>query len=77
MMKPIGLIDMHCDTLTAFLSMMDSQEEYKRCLASDELRGPLLKRLGQLDTIDDPHSVLSVSKMPKGLHWAQFFAIFV
>lgn len=32
---------------------------------------------GNPDTLDDPKRVLSLSGMPKGVHWAQFFAVFI
>lgn len=32
---------------------------------------------GNLDTLDDPGRVLSLSNIPKGVHWGQFYAIFI
>lgn len=32
---------------------------------------------GNPDTINDPKRVLSLSSIPTGVHWAQFFAIFI
>lgn len=32
---------------------------------------------GNLDTLDDPDRVLSLSSIPEGVHWAQFYAIFI
>lgn len=32
---------------------------------------------GNPDTLDDPRRVLSLSTIPQGVHWAQFFAIFI
>ena len=32
---------------------------------------------GNPDTIDDPKRVLSLSSIPAGVHWAQFFAVFI
>lgn len=32
---------------------------------------------GNPDTLDDPTRVLSLSAIPKGVHWAQFYAIFI
>ena len=32
---------------------------------------------GALNTLDDPERVLSLSSIPKGVHWAQFYAVFV
>lgn len=29
------------------------------------------------DTLDDPQRVLSLSSIPEGVHWAQFYAIFI
>ena len=30
-----------------------------------------------VDTLDDPQRVLRLSNMPQGVHWAQFYAIFI
>ena len=32
---------------------------------------------GNPDTLDDPGRVLSLSNMPKDVHWAQFYAVFI
>ena len=32
---------------------------------------------GKLDTLDDPERVLSLSCIPEGVHWAQFYAVFI
>ena len=32
---------------------------------------------GNLDTLDDPKQVLSLSSIPEGVHWAQFYAVFI
>jgi len=32
---------------------------------------------GNQDTLDDPKRALSLSNIPQGVHWAQFFAIFI
>ncbi len=32
---------------------------------------------GNLDTLDDPKRVLSLTSMPEGMHWAQFYAVFI
>lgn len=32
---------------------------------------------GNPDTLDDPGRVLQLSNMPKGVHWAQFYAVFI
>lgn len=32
---------------------------------------------GNPDTLDDPKRVLSLTSIPQGLHWAQFYAIFI
>ena len=32
---------------------------------------------GNPDTLDDPKRVLSLSSIPAGVHWAQFFAVFI
>lgn len=32
---------------------------------------------GNPDTLDDPKRVLSLTAMPAGVHWAQFYAIFI
>ena len=29
------------------------------------------------DTLDDPQRVLSLTSIPEGVHWAQFYAIFI
>ena len=29
------------------------------------------------DTLDDPQRVLSLSSIPEGVHWAQFYAILI
>lgn len=32
---------------------------------------------GNLDTLDDPKRVLSLSSIPEGVHWAQLYAVFI
>lgn len=32
---------------------------------------------GNPDTLDDPKRVLSLTSMPQGVHWAQFYAVFI
>ena len=32
---------------------------------------------GNPDTLDDPGRVLALSNMPKDVHWAQFYAVFI
>ena len=32
---------------------------------------------GNPDTLDNPGRVLSLSNMPKDVHWAQFYAVFI
>ena len=32
---------------------------------------------GNPDTLDDPERVLSLSAMPEGVNWAQFYAVFI
>ena len=32
---------------------------------------------GNADTLDDPKRVLRLSNLPEGVHWAQFYAIFI
>lgn len=34
-------------------------------------------KTGNPDTLDDPQRVLSLSAMPEGVNWAQFYAVFV
>lgn len=41
-------------------------------LHCDTLTGPTWA-----DTLDDPKRVLSLSAMPDGVHWAQFYAVFI
>lgn len=53
-MYPHAVIDLHCDTLTAFM-------DPSRCGS----------------TLDDPCSAFALSKVPRGIHWGQCFAIFL
>lgn len=53
-MKPYGIFDFHCDTLT-FCGSQDSTQ----------------------DSINDPRQVIALSTLPKQVHWAQCFAIFI
>lgn len=53
-MYPCALMDLHCDTLTAF-------RDPERCA----------------DTLDDPCAALSLSRLPRSVHWCQCFAIFI
>lgn len=53
-MYPPAVIDLHCDTLTAFTAPT-------RCR----------------DTLNDPRSSLSLSRLPRGVRWGQCFAIFI
>lgn len=53
--KPLALIDLHCDTLTDW--------DYTST--------------GNPDTLDDPKRVLTLSSIPKEVHWAQFYAVFI
>lgn len=76
-MKPTGLIDLHCDTLTAFMNVVATPREFSEALVSDEARAALLVQLSRRDTLDDPAGVLSLSKMPAGTKWAQMFAVFI
>lgn len=32
---------------------------------------------GETDTLDDPQRVLRLSNIPQGVHWAQFYAVFI
>ena len=32
---------------------------------------------GTLDTLEDPKRILSLSSIPKDVHWAQFYAVFI
>ena len=54
-MRPYGLIDLHCDTLT-------------ECKYTNT---------GYLDTLEDPGRVLRLSNMAEGVHWAQFYAVWI
>ena len=53
-MYPPALMDLHCDTLTAFTAP-------GRCQ----------------NTLDDPCAALSLSRLPRSVHWCQCFAIFI
>ena len=53
-MEPCTVIDLHCDTLTAFMAPT-------RCR----------------DTLNDPRSAFSLSRVPRGVRWCQCFAIFI
>ena len=53
-MEPCTVIDLHCDTLTAFMAPT-------RCR----------------DTLNDPRSAFSLSKVPRGTRWCQCCAIFL
>ena len=53
-MEPCTVIDLHCDTLTAFMAPT-------RCR----------------DTLNDPRSAFSLSKVPRGTRWCQCCAIFI
>lgn len=77
-MLPYALIDLHCDTLTAF-----TREDY-RLLAA--LRNPaerektiitLAERVRETDTLDLPGRHFSLSSIPEGVHWCQCCAIFI
>ena len=77
-MLPHALIDLHCDTLTALCP------EDGPLLAS--LRDPaqrsgstaiLAKRVQSTNTLDNPCCHFALSKIPRGVHWCQCFAIFI
>ena len=74
-----ALIDLHCDTLTAFMDDSD-QDDILAALDDPHRRTDALARLTcvrEKDTLDDPCHHLALSKIPGGVHWCQCFAIFL
>jgi len=46
-------------------------------LHCDTLTDSKYTSTGNLDTLNDPKRVLSLTSIPKDLHWAQFYAVFI
>ncbi|MEG2174695.1 MAG: membrane dipeptidase [Oscillospiraceae bacterium] len=76
-MNPPGMIDLHCDTLTNFLRLCVSGDAFKAALQSKATRADMLARIAQYDTLDDSQNMLSLSKIPRTVHWAECCAIFI
>lgn len=46
-------------------------------LHCDTLTDSKYTSTGNVDTLDDPKRVLSLDAIPEGVHWAQFYAVFI
>ena len=75
-----ALIDLHCDTLTAFMDEA-GQDDILAALSDPARRegaaARLAARVREADTLDDPAHHLALSKLPQGVRWCQCFAIFL
>lgn len=79
-MDPHAIIDLHCDTLTAFTSSYGQEELLERLKdpeRQEEAVRSLLERVRGKDTLDLPQQQFSLSKVTPQMRWAQCCAIFV
>ncbi len=78
MTTPHALVDLHCDTLTAFMDTgPDTLEGLREPARRDGCLSALAACARRADTLDDPCRQFALCKIPKGVRWAQCCAVFL